>query len=88
MTANVGRTDEITYWWNNGKSSTITFKVTNVVRAANGTTTVTSLGAVTDGLGKGSVATRVVVLPALSLTACDTTGVEQEVGLASLSIPL
>ncbi|MGW4901404.1 hypothetical protein ACWEO9_12180 [Streptomyces albidoflavus] len=86
LTVQPAGTDTLTYHWNTGQSSTITFNLTNVVRAANGTTTVTSLGSVSSGLGQGSTATRIVVLPALSLTACATTGVSSETGTATLAI--
>lgn len=86
ITAQPGLTDIVTYQWNTGQSSIVTYSVTNVVRAANGTTTVTSVGAVTSGLGQGSTATRIVVLPALSLTACSTTGLAAQTGVAELNI--
>lgn len=75
-----------TYTWNTGQTSTITFTSSTVVQAANGTTTITSVGAVTSGLGQGSLATRVVVQPQLSLTACATTGLDTANGLATLTI--
>ncbi|MGW6395296.1 hypothetical protein ACWFR1_33455 [Streptomyces sp. NPDC055103] len=78
--------DELTYTWNTGQSSVVLFNNTTEVRAANGTATITSVGTVTAGLGQGSVATRVVVLPALSATACATTGVSAQTGTASLTI--
>uniref|UniRef100_UPI0013C32610 hypothetical protein n=1 Tax=Allorhizocola rhizosphaerae TaxID=1872709 RepID=UPI0013C32610 len=37
-------TDVFTYRWNTGKTSTVTYTVTTVVRLANGTTNVTSTG--------------------------------------------
>lgn len=78
--------DELTYTWSTGQSSTILFNNTTEVRAANGTATITSLGSVTSGLGQGSIATRVVVLPALSLTACATTGISAQTGTATLAV--
>ncbi|MFF5900872.1 hypothetical protein ACFY8O_33805 [Streptomyces argenteolus] len=59
-----------TYHWNTGTSSTIVFASSTAVRAADGTVTVTSIGAVTAGLGAGQTATRVTVEPNLDLTAC------------------
>ncbi|MDX3489097.1 hypothetical protein [Streptomyces sp. ID05-18] len=44
-----------TYTWNTGQSSTVTYTTGETVRAANGTTTVTSIGTVTVGLGAGCV---------------------------------
>ncbi|MGI5466963.1 hypothetical protein [Streptomyces sp. CA-132043] len=84
VTAQPGRTDVIEYGWKNGKTSTVAFKVTNVVRAGTGITTVTSVGEVTSGLGAGSKATRVVVLPALDPTACSGAGVTSQQGPATL----
>ncbi|GAA3021073.1 hypothetical protein [Streptomyces fulvorobeus] len=75
-----------TYTWNTGQSSTITFVSSTVVTAADGTTTITSLGSVTTGLGQGSAAVRVVVQPQLSLTACATTGLNTVNGIATLNI--
>jgi hypothetical protein len=80
--------DTATYTWNspNG-SSTISFPATTVARAADGTTTVISVGSVTSGLGAGQVATRTVVLPQLDPGACASSqGVTQEVGTATLLI--
>ncbi|MEU6157845.1 hypothetical protein [Streptomyces sp. NPDC047130] len=75
-----------TYHWNDGRSSTITFTVSNAVRAVDGTTTVTSVGTVTAGLGVGGTATRVVVQPQLDLSACATTGVSSTTGTATLAV--
>ncbi|MFJ6438841.1 hypothetical protein [Streptomyces sp. NPDC091416] len=66
-----------TYHWNNGTSSTISFASSTAVRAANGTVTVTSIGAVTSGLGLGQTVTRVTVEPNLNLTACLTGGLSE-----------
>ncbi|KUN33275.1 hypothetical protein AQJ30_34285 [Streptomyces longwoodensis] len=63
-----------TIGWNTGESSTVTYPATTAVRAADGTVTITSVGAVTDGLGEGQVATQVTVEPNLDVTACATTG--------------
>ncbi|GAA2118594.1 hypothetical protein GCM10009759_66010 [Kitasatospora saccharophila] len=86
LTAQPAHTAVTTYTWDTSATSTITFTVSNVVRAVDGTTTVTSLGSVTAGLGQGSLATRVIVLPALSLTACAGAGVSSQTGTATLSI--
>jgi hypothetical protein len=79
-------TDVITYRWNTGTVSIITFNRTNVVRAVNGTTTITAFGSVTSGYGNGRTATRVVVLPAIDLTACATTGVSAQTGPATVLV--
>ncbi|WP_157847644.1 hypothetical protein [Streptomyces violens] len=84
VTAQPTPPDEIQYTWNSGKTSTVKFTVTDVKRAANGTTTVTSVGKVTGGPGKDSIATRVVVLPALDLAACSGEGVKSQKGPATL----
>ncbi|MFF5900889.1 hypothetical protein ACFY8O_33915 [Streptomyces argenteolus] len=76
----------ITYVWNNQNASTVAFSDVNVVRAVNGTATVTSTGSVISGLGVGSNVVRVIVIPQLSLTACATTGVSSATGTATLSI--
>ncbi|MGW2277822.1 hypothetical protein [Streptomyces sp. NPDC001770] len=88
LVAQPAHTAVTTYTWNTSQTSTITFTLSNVVRALNGTTTVTSLGSVTAGLGQGSLATRVIVLPALSLTACSSTGVASQTGVATLTVTL
>ncbi|MGV9698693.1 hypothetical protein ACWDTR_23405 [Streptomyces sp. NPDC003470] len=75
-----------TYEWNTGETSTITFGLSEAVKAADGTTVVTSTGSVTAGLGQGSLAVKVTVMPQLSLTACATTGVSAVTGPATLTI--
>ncbi|MGW0929023.1 hypothetical protein [Streptomyces sp. NPDC002644] len=79
-------TSSETYTWNTGQTSTATYVSTTVVRAVDGTATVTATGSVTSGLGQGSSATKIVVIPQLSLTACATTGLEETNGIASLVI--
>lgn len=79
-------TDTFVYQWNTGQSSTVTFSTTSVVRAVDGTATITSVGSVTAGLGLGSAATRVVVLPSLDLAACASTGIATQTGTAALAI--
>ncbi|MEW2266313.1 hypothetical protein ACGF5T_32080 [Streptomyces sp. NPDC047853] len=64
----------ITYHWNTGDHTTVTYPAVTAVRAADGTVTIISIGAVTDGLGEGQVATQTTVEPNLNLTACATTG--------------
>jgi hypothetical protein len=60
-------------------SLTISFPATTVTRAADGTTTIVSVGTVTSGLGQGEVATRTVVLPRLNPDECGSAqGVTQE----------
>ncbi|MEU2869365.1 hypothetical protein ABZ769_09180 [Streptomyces olivoreticuli] len=86
ITAEPARTDVIKYKWNTHQSSTVRFSITNVVRAGNGTTIVTSLGEISEGLGQGAHAIRVVVLPTLSVTDCLFKGVAEQTGIASLEI--
>ncbi|MGW2477731.1 hypothetical protein [Streptomyces sp. NPDC001665] len=86
LTIGSGGTQTVVYHWNNGQSSTVEFTSYTVVRAANGTATVTALGAVTDGLGQGQPVTRVVIAPVLDLTACTTTGIAAQTAPATLAI--
>ncbi|MEV0598052.1 hypothetical protein AB0I82_01930 [Streptomyces sp. NPDC050315] len=85
VTADPGQRDVIRYTWNTRKTSTVEFTVTNVERAVNGTTIVTSVGKVTSGTGKGSKATRVVTLPQLDAAACADRGVASQTGTATLT---
>ncbi|MFS0696052.1 hypothetical protein [Streptomyces nitrosporeus] len=79
-------TSSDTYTWNTGQTSTATYVSTTVVRAVDGTATVTAVGSITSGLGQGSSASKIVVIPQLSLTACATTGLEETNGVANLVI--
>ncbi|AJC54284.1 hypothetical protein [Streptomyces sp. 769] len=81
----LGTQDQPTYQWNNDKRSTVLFKVTSVVRLGNGTSQITAAGTVTQGFGKGSVATRTVTLPDLSPTVCSGKGVSSQSGPATLT---
>ncbi|MGC0420014.1 hypothetical protein [Embleya sp. AB8] len=72
----------VAYHWNTGQSSTITYATSNAVRAADGTVTTTSVGAVTAGLGSGQAATLITVEPALNPIACATTGLSDTNSLA------
>ncbi len=77
-----------TYTWNNGQRSTITFFSSTVVTLVNGFKVLTFIGTVTDGLGEGGIATRVVTLPSLNPTACATTGISSLTGTVTLEIVL
>ena len=81
-------TSSATYNYNNGDQSVVTFTVNNVVKAANGTTVVTSLGYVTSGYSTGSAVTRVTVLPDLSVNCLLGGSVSSSSGTASLNIVL
>ncbi|WP_211589090.1 hypothetical protein, partial [Allorhizocola rhizosphaerae] len=82
-------TDVFTYRWNTGKTSTVTYTVTTVVRLANGTTNVTSTGPITAGVFQGKTAVREVILPALSITQClSPPGLTRQTGIATLTFLL
>jgi hypothetical protein len=76
----------VTYSWNTGQSSTVTYVSYTIAMAANGTRAITKVGAVTQGLGIGEIATEVLVIPSLSLNACATTGISTQTGDATLAI--
>lgn len=61
----------VTYRWNNGKSSTVVYGTNVVVRLADGSTQVTSTGAVVAGFGALSTVVRTITYPQLNLTACN-----------------
>ncbi|WP_033214976.1 hypothetical protein [Kitasatospora phosalacinea] len=75
----------VTYHWQNGQSSTITYPVTLVEHAA-GQEVVTSLGTVTAGYGLGSASTRVAAYPSLDLLSCLGSTVTQQSGLLTLTL--
>ncbi|MFG3102884.1 hypothetical protein ACGFZL_20535 [Streptomyces sp. NPDC048182] len=76
----------VKYTWNTGQTSTVTYTVDAVETAAGGTFVVTKTGTVSAGLDSGRLATEVVVVPALDLTACLTTGITSQTGPATLEI--
>lgn len=75
----------LTYHWNNGEKSTITFTTTTVVRAG-GQTIVTSAGTVTDGYGQGASAQREKILADIDILECLASSVEQRSGPMTLII--
>ncbi|MER5633768.1 hypothetical protein [Streptomyces nitrosporeus] len=85
LTATPGGVEVVTYVWNNQTGSTVVYDNVSVVRAANGTATITSTGTVASGYAVSDTATRVVVIPQLSLTACATTGVSSATGTTALT---
>lgn len=79
--------ETVTYYWNQGQlASTVVFTQITRATAADGTTTITSTGAIYEGYAIGSSVRKVVVLPQLSPTACASTGVTSVTGTATLSI--
>jgi hypothetical protein len=86
LTLGIGGTQSVVYRWDTGQSSIVHFTSYNVVRAANGTATVTALGTVTAGLGRGEPATRIVVAPELDIIACSTAGISAQTAPATLTI--
>jgi hypothetical protein len=75
----------VTYHWQDGRTSTITYPVTTVVHAAD-QEIVTSTGTVTAGYGLGSVSERIAVYPSLDLTDCLTGTITQQTGLLTVAI--
>lgn len=74
----------VTYHWNSGASSTITYPVTTVVHAAN-QLIVTSTGTVTSGYGQGSLSERVAVYADLDLISCLSSSVTQQTGTLTVT---
>ena len=76
---------DMTFHWNNGEQSTITFTVNLVTRVA-GQTIVTSTGTVTDGFGQGALVQREKILVDLNILECLTSSVGQRSGPMTLII--
>jgi hypothetical protein len=75
-----------TFDWNNGEKSTVDFENIDVVKG-DATSTTTETGTVTDGFGKGDIATQVLVAPNLDVLACASEqGVTSIAGTATLTI--
>jgi hypothetical protein len=68
--------DVITYHWNDGHSSTITYTVTTVVHAAN-QTVVTAAGTVTSGYLLGAVAEREDITVDLDVLGCLSSAIDE-----------
>jgi hypothetical protein len=77
--------NEVTYLWLGGATSTITYPVTTVVRAA-GQLVVTSTGTVTDGFRDGAVSERIAVYPDLGLLDCLSSSVDQQTGIITVTV--
>jgi hypothetical protein len=77
--------DVITYHWDSGGSSTVTYTVTTVSRVG-AQTVVTSTGTVTNGLNQGHLAVREVTLIDLDITKCLAFGVTEQSGPMTLVI--
>ncbi|WP_338703224.1 hypothetical protein V2W30_38425 [Streptomyces sp. Q6] len=75
----------VTYHWQNGQTSTITYPVTTVVHAAN-QEIVTSTGTVTAGYGLGAVSERIAVYPSLSVLDCLNSTIIQQTGLLTVTL--
>jgi hypothetical protein len=76
----------VTYQWNDGRSSTVTYTVNSSSHAADGTLLITKVGTVTAGLGAGQTATTVVASPSLDLASCAGAGITSLTGIATLAI--
>jgi hypothetical protein len=75
----------VTYHWQGGQSSTITYSVTTVAHAV-GQLIVTSTGTVTDGYGEGALSERIAVYPDLDVLSCLTSHVDQQTGTITVAI--
>ncbi|MEV5607450.1 hypothetical protein [Streptomyces sp. NPDC052225] len=75
----------VTYHWDNGQQSTITYPVTTVVHAAN-QEIVTSTGTVTSGYGLGAVSERVATYPSLGLLDCLNSTVTRQTGRLTVTL--
>jgi hypothetical protein len=75
----------VTYHWQGGQSSTITYPVTTVVHAA-GQLIVTSTGTVTGGYGEGALSERIAVYPYLDLLSCLTSQVARQTGTITVAV--
>ncbi|WP_111557136.1 hypothetical protein [Kitasatospora sp. SolWspMP-SS2h] len=87
VTGTVPPADVLTYRWSNGQTSTITYTLTTVARAAN-QNIVTSAGTVPFGYAQGSVAQREVIMPNLDVLGCLASNISQQSGSETLSILL
>ncbi|NUS15279.1 MAG: hypothetical protein HOY69_28435 [Streptomyces sp.] len=75
----------VTYHWQDGRTSTVTYPVTTVVHAAD-QEIVTSTGTVTAGFGLGSVSERIAVYPSLGLLDCLNGTITRQTGLLTVTI--
>ncbi|MYW70186.1 hypothetical protein GTY65_39965 [Streptomyces sp. SID8379] len=75
----------VTYHWQGGQTSTITYPLTTVVHAAN-QEIVTSTGTVTAGYALGALSERVAVYPSLSILDCLNSTITQQTGQLTLTL--
>jgi hypothetical protein len=75
----------LTYHWDNGARSTITFTATTVTHVG-AQTIVTATGTVTDGFGEGAPASKQIVMPDLDVQQCLESSVEHQEGPMTLTI--
>jgi hypothetical protein len=79
-----GGSGETNYFWSNGNSSTFSYRSTTI--DLNGEIITTETGTITAGEFAGNLATVVLVLPTLDLSACQSTGLSTASGTATLEI--
>ncbi|WP_329224726.1 hypothetical protein OHB07_00200 [Streptomyces sp. NBC_00111] len=75
----------VTYHWQGGQTSTITYPVTTVIHAGN-QEIVTSTGTVTAGYGVGSLSERIAVYPSLDVLDCLSSAITQQTGLLTVTL--
>jgi len=75
----------VTYSWNTGQSSTVSYTESSITRLADGSDLVVAVGTVTAGLDQGEAAENEIVEPVLDLTACSGSGVAQVTGPETLT---
>jgi hypothetical protein len=75
---------ETTFIWTNGNSST--FSYTKTTTNLNGEIVSTETGPITSGEFAGNLATEVIVLPTLDLSACESGGISTASGSVTLEI--
>ncbi|MFJ8885300.1 hypothetical protein ACIRJR_18095 [Streptomyces sp. NPDC102402] len=74
----------VTYHWQGGQTSTVTYPVTAVVHAVN-QEIVTSTGTVTAGYGLGAVSVRIAVYPSLEVLDCLGSDITRQTGLLTVT---
>ncbi|MEU6160747.1 hypothetical protein [Streptomyces sp. NPDC047130] len=77
----------IVYHWSNGQTSTVTYGLPVVVRAAN-QTIVTTVGTITSGYSQGSLVEREVVTLDLDVLGCLTSSISKRPGSEILTVLL
>jgi hypothetical protein len=79
-----GGTGQTTFDWNNGNTSVFTYTRTST--DLNGEIVSTETGTITSGEFAGNLATEVIIMPTLDLTACQTSGLPTASGAATFAI--